>query len=183
MEAMKIKIPVQRKTSIESNQTPKQNTQKQPKTQISKCWAVWPLTGAVWPVCLAVWPLEWAVWPLLTVNRKISKISPTIRNEKRPNFWSVRPNFTKFEPHLPKDIRNLFQSKISEIHAKVPIFFSLSEGGSKTEPNAKYDLETCSWVIDDQDDPRWVRTCHSKLDQGKKPSKNSWIKERLKIIK
>ena len=86
-------------------------------------------------------------------------------------------------PHLPKDIRNLFQSKITEIYAKIPIFFNLNEGGSKTEPNAKYDLETCSWVVDDQDDPRWVPTCHSKLYHGKKPSKNSQIKERPQITK
>ena len=89
----------------------------------------------------------------------------------------------KLEPHLVKDIRNLFQSRTAEIHTKVPIFFSLNEVCSKTEPNTKYDLKTRSWVIDDQDDPRWVPTCHSKLDHSKKPTKNSRIKERPQIIK
>lgn len=89
----------------------------------------------------------------------------------------------KLGTHLPKDIRNLFHATIVKILAKVPIFFSLNGVCSKTEPKSKYDLETCSWMIDDQDDPRWVHTYCSKLDHSKKPTKNSRINERLKIIK
>ena len=44
MEAMKINIPVQRKTSIESYRNPEA---KQLKTQFSMSRAVRPLTGAV----------------------------------------------------------------------------------------------------------------------------------------
>ena len=89
----------------------------------------------------------------------------------------------KLDTHLLKDVRNLFQATIVKILAKVLTFLRLSEGGSKIESKQKYDLETCSWVNDDQDGPRWVPTCHSKLDQDKKPSKNSRIKERAQITK
>ena len=89
----------------------------------------------------------------------------------------------KLDTHLLNDVRNLFQATIVKILAKVLTFLRLSEGGSKTESKRKYDLTTCSWVNDDQDDPRRVPTCHSKLDQGTKPTKNSRIEERLKSSK
>ena len=46
MEAMKINISVQRKTSIESNRNPESKDQN---TKLETLWAVWPLVLAVWP--------------------------------------------------------------------------------------------------------------------------------------
>ena len=116
-------------------------------------------------------------------NRRSVLKTARDQNTNRSNFWFTRPNFTKLEPHLLRTNRNLFQSTIATIQPRVPTIFSLNEEGSKTRSNRKRDLATCSWVIDDQDDPRWVPTCHSKLDHKEKSIKNSRIKEIPKITK
>ena len=51
MEAMKINIPVQRKTSIESNRNPESKDQN---SKVEILWAVWPLVLAVGPVVEAL---------------------------------------------------------------------------------------------------------------------------------
>ena len=69
MEAMKINISVQRKTNIESNQTPNQ------KTKISKVKIIW-----------AVWPLERAVGPVVTaVGGRTGKLGGRTGEEQRAN--------------------------------------------------------------------------------------------------
>ena len=63
MKAMKINIPVQRKTSIESNRNPESKDQN---SKVEILWAVGPLDLAVGPLVtdLAVGPVILAVGPV-----------------------------------------------------------------------------------------------------------------------
>ena len=163
---MKIDIPVQRKTSVESNAwTPKQTTRTENEEQI--LWS--GQTGgqqAIRPV---------AVRP--TLNERSDRFLPETvqqpenQNETWSNFWSTRWNLIKLETHLPKDITNLLQAMIVQIYAKVLTFFHLNEGGFKTGQKRKLDPTSCSWEMDDLDDHRCIPTHHSKEKRARNQPK------------
>lgn len=72
---------------------------------------------------------------------------------------------------------------IEKIKTKVPQISRIREGGHRNHAKPKIDSKTCSWVEDDQDDPRYILTYHIKQDHGQKPRENQRIKENPKITK
>ena len=48
----------------------------------------------------------------------------------------------------------------------------MSEGWYKNRAKPNIDPKTCSWVEDDQNDPRYNPTCHNKQDHGQKSKEN-----------
>ena len=83
---------------------------------------------------------------------------------------------TKLETHLPKDIRILLQAMIVQIYVKVLTFFHLNEGGFKTGQKRKLYPNTCSWEIEDLDDPRCIPTHHIKEKRERKQPKTKGSK-------
>ena len=166
-----------RRLVLNLNQNPQSKRQKQ---EIKTSVAVWPLPRAVRP---AGWRTEQnqhrrirrAVWP--PCKNRSDRFSPEAlftvqnQNENQSNFWYTRPNLTKLGGYLPKDIRDLFQVTIVQIHVKVLIFFCFTKEGFKTDQKRKTWSITCSWEINDLDDLRCIPTHHSKVNEGKKATK------------